>query len=35
MESPVEVVRSFCAAWSDTMAAAELAAFLHRGRRLP
>jgi limonene-1,2-epoxide hydrolase len=27
MESPVEVVRSFCAAWSDTMAAAELAAF--------
>jgi limonene-1,2-epoxide hydrolase len=27
MESPIEVVRRFCAAWSDNMAAAELAAF--------
>lgn len=27
MESPIEVVRRFCAAWSDDMAAAGLAAF--------
>src|SRR5205085_6365888 len=27
MESPIEVVRRFCAAWSDNIAAAELAAF--------
>lgn len=27
MESPIEVVRRFCAAWSDDMEAAELAAF--------
>src|SRR5256886_8390337 len=27
MESPIEVVRRFCAAWSDDMAAADLAAF--------
>jgi limonene-1,2-epoxide hydrolase len=27
MESPIEVVRRFCAAWSDNMGAAELAAF--------
>jgi len=27
MESPIEVVRRFCAAWSDNVAAAELAAF--------
>ena len=27
MESPVEVVRRFCAAWSDNAGAAELAAF--------
>src|ERR1700756_4980278 len=27
MESAIEVVRRFCAAWSDNMAAAELAAF--------
>jgi limonene-1,2-epoxide hydrolase len=27
MESPIEVVRRFCAAWSDNAAAAELAAF--------
>ena len=27
MESPIEVVRRFCAAWSDDMGAAELAAF--------
>jgi limonene-1,2-epoxide hydrolase len=27
MESPIEVVRRFCAAWSDNMEAAELAAF--------
>jgi limonene-1,2-epoxide hydrolase len=27
MESPIEVVRSFCAAWSDNAGAAELAAF--------
>jgi limonene-1,2-epoxide hydrolase len=27
MESPIDVVRRFCAAWSDNMAAAELAAF--------
>ena len=27
MESPVELVRSFCAAWSDNAGAAELAAF--------
>src|ERR1700745_2879394 len=27
MESPIEVVRRFCAAWSDNMGAAELASF--------
>src|SRR6201981_504848 len=27
MESPIEVVRRFCAAWSDNMGAAGLAAF--------
>ena len=27
MESPMEVVRRFCAAWSDDIGAAELAAF--------
>jgi limonene-1,2-epoxide hydrolase len=27
MESPIEVVRRFCAAWSDNRGAAELAAF--------
>jgi limonene-1,2-epoxide hydrolase len=27
MESPIEVVRRFCAAWSDNIAAAELAGF--------
>jgi limonene-1,2-epoxide hydrolase len=27
MESPIEVVRRFCAAWSDNMSAAELASF--------
>jgi limonene-1,2-epoxide hydrolase len=27
MESPIDVVRRFCAAWSDDMAAADLAAF--------
>jgi limonene-1,2-epoxide hydrolase len=27
MESPIEVVRRFCAAWGNNMAAAELAAF--------
>src|SRR5438128_10453396 len=27
MESPIEVVRRFCAAWADTIGAAELAAF--------
>jgi limonene-1,2-epoxide hydrolase len=27
MESPIEVVRRFCAAWSDNVGAAELAAF--------
>ena len=27
MESPIEVVRRFCAAWADDMAAADLAAF--------
>ena len=27
MESPIEVVRSFCAAWSNNMGAVELAAF--------
>src|SRR5258707_1022737 len=27
MESPIEVVRKFCAAWSDNVVAAELAAF--------
>ena len=27
MESPIELVRRFCAAWSDNMGAAELAAF--------
>jgi limonene-1,2-epoxide hydrolase len=27
MESPIEVVRSFCAAWSNNVAAVELAAF--------
>ncbi|MEZ0068244.1 limonene-1,2-epoxide hydrolase [Streptacidiphilus sp. MAP12-20] len=27
MESPIEVVGRFCAAWSDNMGAAELAAF--------
>jgi limonene-1,2-epoxide hydrolase len=27
MESPIEVVRRFCAAWSDGLEAAELAAF--------
>src|SRR6266436_3577710 len=27
MESPIEVVRRFCAAWSDNMGAVELAAF--------
>ena len=27
MESPIEVVRRFCAAWSDGMAAGDLAAF--------
>jgi limonene-1,2-epoxide hydrolase len=28
MESPIEVVRRFCAAWSEDMGATELAAFL-------
>ena len=28
MESPIELVRRFCAAWSDNVGAAELAAFL-------
>ena len=28
MESPIEVVRRFCAAWNDNKSAAELAAFL-------
>lgn len=27
MESPIELVRRFCAAWSEDIAAAELAAF--------
>src|SRR4029434_8286681 len=27
MESPIEVVRRFCAAWSDNVGAAELASF--------
>ena len=27
MESPIEVVRRFCAAWSDNIGSAELAAF--------
>ena len=27
MESPIELVRSFCAAWTDNLGAAELAAF--------
>jgi limonene-1,2-epoxide hydrolase len=27
MESPIEVVRRFCAAWSDNIGAADLAAF--------
>ena len=27
MDSPIEVVRRFCAAWSDNVGAAELAAF--------
>jgi limonene-1,2-epoxide hydrolase len=27
LESPIEVVRRFCAAWADNIAAAELAAF--------
>ena len=27
MENPIEVVRRFCAAWSDNIGAAELAAF--------
>jgi limonene-1,2-epoxide hydrolase len=27
MESPIEVVRRFCAAWSDNLGTAELAAF--------
>ena len=27
MESPIEVVRRFCAAWSDDIGAVELAAF--------
>jgi limonene-1,2-epoxide hydrolase len=27
MESPIEVVRRFCTAWSDNLAAVELAAF--------
>ena len=27
MDSPIELVRRFCAAWSDDMGAAELAAF--------
>ena len=27
MESPIDVVRGFCAAWSDNLGAAELAAF--------
>ena len=27
MESPIEVVRRFCAAWSDNLATPELAAF--------
>src|SRR6478752_10535663 len=27
MESPIEVVRRFCAAWSDNLGAVELAAF--------
>ena len=27
MESPIEVVRRFCAAWADNIGAAELAAF--------
>jgi limonene-1,2-epoxide hydrolase len=31
MESPIEVVRRFCAAWSDNMAAAGLAAFFTEG----
>jgi len=35
MESPIEVVRRFCAAWSDNIGAAELAAFFHPTTRLP
>jgi limonene-1,2-epoxide hydrolase len=31
MESPIEVVRRFCAAWSDNAGAAELAAFFTEG----
>jgi limonene-1,2-epoxide hydrolase len=31
MESPIEVVRRFCAAWSDNLGAAELAAFFTDG----
>jgi limonene-1,2-epoxide hydrolase len=31
MESPIEVVRRFCAAWSDNIGAAELAAFFTDG----
>jgi limonene-1,2-epoxide hydrolase len=31
MESPIEVVRRFCAAWSDNMGAVELAAFFTEG----
>jgi len=27
METPIELVRRFCAAWSDNLGAAELAAF--------
>jgi len=35
MESPIELVRRFCAAWSDNVGAAELAAFFTDRRRLP
>jgi limonene-1,2-epoxide hydrolase len=31
VDSPIEVVRRFCAAWSDDMAAGDLAAFFTEG----
>jgi len=35
MESPIDVVRRFCAAWSDNVSTVELAAFFTDDAELP